>query len=461
MGISAKTGCSHLLEVNNRLELQIATLNQQLNGELIAPEKVIDKHGHYYIIANKLIDTVFEKLNVPLKFTGLDEKDGYAIAGYTFSKSANPQKIVSDIAANSKTWARNWGIHAIDSISVSPTYPAIEAIFRRDRPTVVKDDEVYTRYGLVKASLFAETIRSFHNNDASNGSKPTLRIMGGTGGGKTLSAKILAQYYVNNLDDWEIWFSDPQDDSDKDYWDSPKIARGAKEAAKAFGDFVSEYDARKSKTSPHPDTYLMAIFDEFDKDHSLDDKEQAKRIWTAIRHRKMLMCLLGQSSQVGENNWKWDNMKNCALMFIGDAVTTATKVHKELGWSLKLKNQIQREYEEISNWMDGKNELLTETPERQYRLALIASGNKYKFLEIPPAIEGSIKNNRSYIASKPFEFLSQNTVEVTNHQSISTEKLIKCPNCNSNAYKKDGKHWKNKTLQMYRCKQCNEKFSQV
>lgn len=39
----------------------------------------------------------------------------------------------------------------------------------------------------------------------------------------------------------------------------------------------------------------------------------------------MKLILIGQSSEVGKNGWTWDEMNNCSLLFIGDAVGTAIK----------------------------------------------------------------------------------------------------------------------------------------
>lgn len=306
---------------------------------------------------------------------------------------------------------------------------------------------------LEPAENFGAIIRKYHNHK--EGGKPTLRVMGGTGGGKSLATKVIIKSYVDFEDGWEIRLSDPMDGSEEDYWHIAKVATDDRTAKKAFGEVVREFDARTVKSSRFPQHKLLAVFDEFDKQHDDDDKDDAKRIWTAIRHHNIRLILMGQSSQVGANGWQWDDMRNCTLLFVGDAVITACNKYKELGWDLKTKNRIDREYRQIAEWMTAKNINEELPPESQYRLALLVCGSVIKFLEIPKAVIGTIDNAKSWIVSQPWEFSNSEWKEI--QSSTEVIPTVCCPQCSSTNLIKKGTTATNK--QSYQCKDCSKKFS--
>jgi predicted RNA-binding Zn-ribbon protein involved in translation (DUF1610 family)/uncharacterized coiled-coil protein SlyX len=310
---------------------------------------------------------------------------------------------------------------------------------------------------LEPAENFGAIIRKYHNHK--EGGKPTLRVMGGTGGGKSLATKVIIKSYVDSEDGWEIRLSDPMDGSEEDYWDIAKVATDDRTAKKAFAEVVREFDARTVKSSRFPQQKLLAVFDEFDKQHSDDDKDDAKRIWTAIRHHNIRLILMGQSSQVGANGWQWDDMRNCTLLFVGDAVISATNKYKELGWDLKTKNRIDREYRQISEWMTDKNTAEELPPESQYRLALLVCGSVIKFLEIPKAVIGTIDNGRSWIVSKPWEFSNPDWTEI--QHPVEVMPTLCCPHCGRTNIKKNGKDKATKTIQQYKCNDCGKGFSEL
>lgn len=316
-----------------------------------------------------------------------------------------------------------------------------------------KDKDIY-RF-VEPSENFSAIIRKYHDHKL-NG-KPTIRVMGGTGGGKSLITKCIIKAYIEHEENWEIRLSDPMHGSDEDYWEIPKVATDSTSAHKAFKDFVKEFDARSAKSSTHPNQPVLAVFDEFDKQHSDQDKEQAKRVWTAIRHHSMRLILMGQSSQVGANGWQWDDMRNCTLLFIGDAIITATNKYKELGWDLKTKNRIDREYRLISDWMTIKNEELL--PENQYRIGLLVCGAVVKFLELPKAVIGSIDKGKSWIVSQPWELSKGNSqlVEPTANSLVNKA----CPHCGSFEFKKNGKDKATRSIQQYKCSSCGKGFSDL
>lgn len=452
-------------EALNEAHAEIQRLRAKEQGVLLEPLYIDSGVGKASIIANEFIRYIWNTHKLPLKLQGYEQKeDTTVVAGYGYSSKLDVDGFLRFLNGNKEKIAKDLLIHKIDFslLTVSPTITATIVI---DRPPAIKDEEIYRKHNLEKAENFGSIIRKYHNHK-SNG-KPTLRVMGGTGGGKSLATKVIIKSYVDHEDGWEIRLSDPQDGSPQDYWDIPKVAIDGSTAHKAFKEFVTEFDARKSGTSSHKNQKLLGVFDEFDKEHSDDDKEAAKRIWTAIRHQEMRLILMGQSSQVGVNGWHWDDMRNCTLLFIGDAIITAVGNYKELGFDLKTKNKIDRDYRTISEWMITKNDELELPPENNYRIALLVCGTFYKFLEIPKAVIGGIDNGRSWIVSKPWQISTNTQSSVFSNSLDDSQKELKtknvevkveCPKCGSEDIIKNGKDRKTKTVQEYKCKDCGHNF---
>lgn len=430
--------------------LKVAELNQQIL-ELKAPLKWTLAQSRELKIGNLIIDYFWQSgIYLDRSHT---QGDVYTTKLF-FQCDRNPRAIIpkelNEHSEALQTYCRvlkpvifNWeGDTALMSATV---------ILKQKLVEPPSDKDIYRI--LEPAENFGTIIRKYQ--DHKQGGKPTLRVMGGTGGGKSLATKVIIKSYVENEDGWEIRLSDPMDGSEEDFWDIPKVATDAKSAAKAFREFVHEFDIRSANASRYPHQKVLGIFDEFDKQHDDDDKEDAKRIWTAIRHHSMRLILMGQSSQVGANGWQWDDMRNCTLLFVGDAVITACGKYKELGWDLKTKNRIDREYRQITEWMTSKNESEELPPESQYRLALLVCGSVIKFLEIPKAVIGGIDNNRSWVVSKPWEFSNSDWTEIQSPAEVMP--TVCCTQCGSTNLIKKGTTATNK--QSYQCKDCSKKFS--
>jgi hypothetical protein len=210
------------------------------------------------------------------------------------------------------------------------------------------------------------------------------------------------------------------DGSDEDRWEVPKAAKSSREARQLLKDFVGEFGNRKDKLSSRKDVQILGLFDEFDKEHPRDDKDLVKGIWTAIRHHNMRLILMGQSSEVGSNGWQWDEMKNCACLFVGSGITTAIKHAKDLGLSRTTASILENQNDQIVNWLDSKNQGLDAA--NQYRVGLLVCGDKARFLEFPPAYKGTIQNGSSAIVSHPWESLND-------EQKLTTTESKVCPGC--------------------------------
>ena len=287
------------------------------------------------------------------------------------------------------------------------------------------------------SNKFGEIVSRYHE------SKPTLRCMTRTGGGKGIAIKNLLSHYINHWEGWELWLSDPQHGSFEDYWNCPKIAKSPSEASNILEEFCGEFKARKENESLNPDIPIMGVFDECDKTFNKSEKQKISQIWTEIRHRKMKMILIGQSAEVGRQGWTWDELNNMSLMFIGDAIGTAIKHSEDMGWSQDMKTKIPSVYAKVSEFFNSQN---ADIPTKNhYRLALLIDGMKFDFVEIPPALEGELINNKSWLVSSPWQ-----------SKAIKENKDIACVHCGSIDVKKNGKSG---DKQRYSCNNCGKSFS--
>jgi hypothetical protein len=314
-------------------------------------------------------------------------------------------------------------------------YVSLEIELRKQEKKTATIEDI--RRLIEPATKFGEIVSRYHQN------KPTLRVMTRTGGGKGIAVKNLLSHYVNHWENWELWLSDPQHGSFEDYWLCPKIAKSPQEASRILDEFIEEFTDRKNNQSFNPDIPVMLIQDECDKTFDKKQKAGISQIWTEIRHRKMKMILIGQSGEVGRQGWTWDEMNNCGLCFIGEAIGTAIKHADDMGWSSEMKTKIPSIYAKVSEFFNSQN---ADIPvKNQYRLALLIDGMKYDFVEIPPALDGELHNNKSWLVSSPWQ-----------SKALSQNKDIACVHCGSLDIKKNGKLG---DKQRYKCSDCGSNFS--
>ncbi len=316
------------------------------------------------------------------------------------------------------------------------------------RPKKEPDRHAIYKEGLVPASGFCDRI--YKALDSKQQGKPTLRVMAATGEGKGIALKNLLAYWVNQPG-WEIWLSDPVDGSDEDYWDCPKIAINPQQAGIAYNKFVDLHRARINQSPAFTDKFVLAVFDEFDKQHNDDDKEDAQKIMTAIRHTKQCQILVGQCAEVGKNKWTWDNMNNCALLVLGNSIGTLCKhLAKDMGWSTNRANTVKKEYEKFSDWARKNNDSNPDIPgENQYRIGLLVVSGRYEFLEIPSAHKGIIRTCQALIRES-FTVDDKQAVEQTHPKHFSGE--YECPECKHSEITLND--FTNAGTPRYRCDKC-------
>ncbi len=417
------------------LQNQILSLNSKL-GELSKPLQFVGT-SESARVGNSIINYYSSKLGIILDAIDFSSTDtGYKLI---FHLSRNNRFIPCDQLNDGNNPDK---IKELSGSLNTPkftqsergNYVSLEIELRKveKKPATIED----IRRLIEPSNKFGEIVGRYHQN------KPTLRVMTRTGGGKGIAVKNLLHHYINHWEGWELWLTDPQHGSFEDYWLCPKIAKSPLEASRILETFIEEFNDRKNNQSFNPDIPLMGIFDETDKTFDKKQKASISQIWTEIRHRKMKLILIGQSSEVGKQGWTWDEMNNCGLMFIGDAIGTAIKHADDMGWSQDMKTKIPSIYAKVSEFFNSQN---ADIPTKNhYRLALLVDGMRYDFAEIPSAFDGELTNNKSWLVSSPWQ-----------SKAIKEGQNIACVHCGSLDVKKNGKQG---DKQRYKCTNCNKSF---
>ncbi|MBE9233307.1 hypothetical protein IQ231_16925 [Cuspidothrix issatschenkoi LEGE 03284] len=418
------------------LQNQIHSLNNKL-GELAKPLQFVGT-SESARVGNSIIIYYHQKLGICLDAIDFSSTEvGYKLL---FHLSRNSRFIPCDQLNDSNNPDK---IKELSGSLNSPkfsqsersNYVSLEIELRKQEKKTLTIEDI--RRLIEPSNKFGEIVSRYHQN------KPTLRIMTRTGGGKGVATKNLLNHYINHWEQWELWLSDPQHGSFEDYWNCPKIAKSPQEASQILDVFIEEFTDRKNNQSFNPDIPIMGVFDECDKTFNKSEKQKISQIWTEIRHRKMKMILIGQSGEVGRQGWTWDEMNNCSLMFIGEAIGTAIKHADDMGWSSEMKTKIPSIYAKVSEFFNSQN---ADIPvKNQYRLALLIDGMKYDFVEIPPALDGELNNNKSWLVSSPWQ-----------SKALSQNADVACVNCGSVNIKKNGKLG---DKQRYKCSDCGSNFS--
>ncbi|MEM6401670.1 MAG: hypothetical protein AAF757_15780 [Cyanobacteria bacterium P01_D01_bin.116] len=394
------------------------------------------------------------------------ETDGYNLTLY-FQTDRNPRAIIEkELNEHSESLQQYCRVIKPIVFSYDGAKGLMTAkVVLREKPKIEPSKDDIYKFGLIPASQFCDTVAKA--TDHKKKGKPTLRVMAATGEGKGIAVKNLLAYFAD-IEGWEIWLSDPVDGSEEDHWDTPKIATNASYAGKAYDLFLRLHKERKDLKQPgFTDRSVLGVFDEFDKQHSKEDKEQAKQIMTAIRHSNQRQILIGQCAEVGSNGWAWDDMKNCSLLVLGTSIGSLVKhLRQDFGWTTKKVNQVKREYEKFSTWADNLNVANPDIPnENQTRIGLLVVGDKYQFLELPIAHKGILKDGkavfRTSLTATPLstntqKYVSTNSnstpfVEASKPVSEDNKELIKCPKCESTNIGTKG-------TQFWRCKDCGKSW---
>lgn len=466
---SKNEALTSLQEYNDRLQLDNAALQQQINGEILAPEKVTGKHGRYYLLANNLIDKVYEELTVCLKFTGLEEKDNYAVAGYGFSKSANPQEILEQIKVRANTWASNFGIHAIENINLSKTYPAIEVTFVKDAPKV-DETSLYRSFDEFKKMIVKSRIFLRLMGKPESGKTPTALCIAdwmcregmkefNTGKGRVLPHTVVAACNPlkgisaktnEDLDTFTVW-----NDNDK-----------------AFKGLIAEYEyRRKPENANYKDTVgYIWLFDEYDNAvRKINDKSLLTTLPEVLSdggHINMGAIVLGQGGNVSKLKIQAEDVKLFKNIIL-DAVTMKSFLEKygDLYYDDSTIADALKTIDQLEKLASEKNKTITDTA-RKFRYCMVLNDRSPVFYQLPyfdqTDIDGlNYETTLDAVATLKAKSVSINTQNLvfTNNKSTSVVEAKSdkppCKYCGSTNVVRNGRHPKTKE-QFYTCNDCKQ-----
>lgn len=446
---------AQLLDLLEQRNLVIDDLQKQ-NEEL---SKVVDypfeMYGgsKYAENANKIAKYYNELLHKKLDCLDWQETElGYKLI---FSVRRNPSITLNQLKQNESLEQIAYLAQALDNTTPEFTIHTHNATISLDVQTrraikkaLPSTEDIFRECGVIRANLFGATVRKYHIDKTG---KPTLRVMSATGGGKGIAVKNLVDYYLKNLEGYEIWLSDPQDGSEEDYWDCEKAATTPSSSSALFNRFAKLLQSRDAKTSNEPSIPILGVFDEFDKKHPVEDRKTVSQIWTTIRHHSMRLILIGQSGEVGKNSWTWNEMTNCSLLFITDAIPTFIKhAEKDLGMNPEKLKKFTDAHDKAKSYIDKINQDIE--PENEYRLAALYCNGQALLLEIPQAHKGVLTDDKSWLTTTPFEKLNKSQT-ISEKMPESTD-ILSCPHCDSLKIIKKGANAKGQ--QLYSCKECSK-----
>jgi hypothetical protein len=410
------------IEVFNNLKLNLEAVKSEFYGVTNELIKLYDLDFKEVILAGKKQESVVIELEknlklaqIPLHFAGISEASnvGNALIDYFFKFGFRLDAIESyetelgyslefsttnnSKFLNAKKLNENEIEFKIQQLANSLNSPqfldrpngrVLLEIQKRQPIKKLKDfseiSRVFTQY-----QQFGERIWYYHQQ------KPTIRVCGSTGSGKG----VFLKNYINFLttQSLQIGLLDPVSGSNQDYWGCVKMGSDSQSSIDGFERFFEEFYNRKEKLSNNKNQWLL-IIDEVDKTFDKDLKQKISQIWTEIRHYGFKIVLSGQSSEVGKNSWRWDELHNCVCVYIGSGILTLTKHGKDVGLSDKSCKTILENYNSISDYF---NELNKNIPvQNHHRISLVVLDGKYEFLEIPPALTNPLQSGKGLIVTR-------------------------------------------------------------
>ena len=358
----------HQIEVLNE---RIGLLQHELAGDLVEPQ-----YGHFGYqwdarIADDIARDVWSLLHVPLAVKGYQVKqDGSAEAGYVYSRSQSVESLIRDLNRISGDIAKRLGIHKISAIKKHDLSDLLIISWRCEAP--VREEEIKRLLTPID-KLVTQVLREMSR-------KSTIRVMGATGDGKGVCARLLLSRIVKTLD-WYVRLHDPQDGSAEDHWGIPKVSTNGREMKASLKAISAQMEEREISKIHTPVT--LDILDEIDTQLEKDDKGQFLNLISRIRHLGMKLILIGQNPKVSRAGFQWADMEQMIAFYQGSSALDAIKNNP----ALELKREmLLKQYEEISTWMQAKNEWLDDAKKHYFGLCVIP-GKSPQWYELPIADE--------------------------------------------------------------------------
>jgi hypothetical protein len=410
------------VEVFNNLKLNLDAIKGEFYGVTNELIKLYDNDFKEVVLAGKKQESVVIELEknlklaqIPLHFCGISESSnvGNALVDYFFKFGYRLDAIESNETElgyslefstmnnskflNAKTLNENEIEFKIQQLTNSLNLPKF--LDRQNGRVVL---EIQKRQPIKKLKDFSEISRLFTSYYQFGERvwyyhqlKPTIRVCGSTGSGKG----VFIKNYINFLttQSIQIGLLDPVSGSSQDYWGCLKMGFDTQSSIESFERFYDEFYSRKEKISSNKNQWLL-IVDEVDKTFDKELKLKISQIWTEIRHYGFQLILSGQSSEVGKNSWRWDELHNTVQTYIGSAILTLTKHGKDVGLSDKSCKTILENYNIITEYFNDLNKNIP--VQNHHRISLVVLDGKYEFLEIPPALTNPLQSGKGEIVTR-------------------------------------------------------------
>lgn len=207
--------------------------------------------------------------------------------------------------------------------------------------------------------------------------KPTIRIMGATGEGKGVMARLLLSRILA-ANTWYCRLHDPQHGSEQDHWGIPKVSRSGNELKTALQRIDAQMKSRESVKDWSVVT--LDVLDEIDT--HLDRKEKKESfidLCSRIRHCGMKLILIGQNPKVGRAGFEWSDMQQMNCIYMGASAFDAIEVNPQLK---PRKEKLTKDYLALSEHYEKLNEGLGDGEKYLFGLVVIPGATPL-WVELP------------------------------------------------------------------------------
>jgi len=376
---------AHVEDLNER----IAMLQQQLAGDLIAPEYGqfgFDQNGR---IANALAEWLWNHHQIPLKVTGFEvSSDGTLTTGFTYPRSLPLEALFRQIEGDSSTIARSLGLYALEKPQKLQIADVLTVKIRRERPARKAD----------KGSLY----RSSQEFVKYILSQPVrLRIVGEPGAGKTPTVAVLLGHILSRgfleantpngrkLPHCVVESCNPLADISVKNGDELDFCLKWNSGAKGFKGLAEEYRFRKNPANAEYKNSVGYIWvaDEIDVTMADLTKDEAKPFKDALKdggHINLGVIVMGQSANVSTSKGlSIDDQKMLVNIYIDPvSIRTFLTQYGERFYSKRAVEKALSTLEELELDIEEKNEVICDTA-REFRIAMVTASRSPVFYQLP------------------------------------------------------------------------------
>jgi uncharacterized coiled-coil DUF342 family protein len=446
------------VETIEKLQLEINWLKQQIK-ELSKPYRFVGL-SEQARVGNAIID-YYHRLGLILDaLDWLTNDTGYRLLFHT---GRNKQLVTIELLNDADNCEKLKEVTAaINSpkfeLGDRSTYIYLEVQTRHKRKT--SEDDINRLWR--RADKFPQIVKDWSR----------VRLTGGSESGKSPTAENLAVCILQHRQGIAKLYN-PQFDSVKNYWTIPTVGKTHTDSENAIAELAKKVDLRSTGKESR-EQFELYIFDEIDStmSHTKGKKSiignNVNFIIKQASHQNLGAIFIGQNANVSEypgmDRSDWNNAVN---VHIGansyDAITNSNRLTSE------EQSKLKATADKLTEFCDSKNlELgLDKTHPNAFRFALVLEPSKKPyFIELPAF--ACYTYNQTKAVNTHRDITSQATTQPTT-QSLeplldkavittkSTCDTVKCPQCDSNNVRRNGKA---SGKQRYICKDCNKTWIQ-